>query len=133
MAVIKFDKDKARTLIKELSVISSDIETNLNGIRSSVIDKEISLLDSRLKVFGFRDKVIEIIQDDDSVVEEIIKEKYLKADYTPFARTFNSVVKSMGARVESSRSNTSKAIGDVVRSSSKWKVLNSLFNFIWGR
>lgn len=116
MAVIKFDKEKAKSLIKDLGRISSDIELNLKGIGESTIGKQISLTDSRLKVFGYRDKIIEMVQPDDTIVQEIVKEKFLKSDYTLFARTFNSLVKGITARSESSRSNTSKAIGEVVNS-----------------
>lgn len=123
MASIKFDREKANNLVKELTRFSTDIESNLSGIKNTVTGREISLNDSRLKVYGYRDKTIEITQDDGTVVEETVREKYLKHNYTSYAKTYNASVTNLYNKANSASTNATKAIEKVINSLNK---INSL-------
>lgn len=123
MASIKFDREKANNLVKELTRFSTDIESNLSGIKNTVTGREISLNDSRLKVYGYRDKTIEITQDDGTIVEETVREKYLKHNYTSYAKTYNANVTNLYNKANSASTNATKAIEKVINSLNK---INSL-------
>lgn len=123
MASIKFDREKANNLVKELTRFSTDIESNLSGIKNTVTGREISLNDSRLKVYGYRDKTIEVTQDDGTIVEETVREKYLKHNYTSYAKTYNANVTNLYNKANSASTNATKAIEKVINSLNK---INSL-------
>lgn len=127
MAVIKFDSEKADTLIKDLTQISSDIESNLGKVYTNTYGKEINLNDSRLKVYAFRDKVIEMVQEDGTVVEETIREQYLKNDYVSNARAYNQHVRNMYRKSNTAKTNATKAIESVVNSLKEIKNLINEF------
>ena len=78
MAVIKFDKDKANTLIRDLNRIASDIESNLRRVHTNTSGKEISLYSSLLKVYDFRTITESVLQEDGTYVDETRTEQYLK-------------------------------------------------------
>ena len=127
MAIIKFDSEKADALIKDLTQISSDIESNLGKVYTNTYGKEINLNDSRLKVYAYRDKVIEMVQEDGTVVEETIKEQYLKNDYVANARAYNQHVRNMYRKSKTAKTNATKAIESVVNSLKEIKNLINEF------
>ena len=123
MAVIKFDSEKADALIRDLMKISSDIESNLGKVYTNSYGKEINLNDSRLKVYGFRNKVIQIPQDDGTIVEETIREQYLKHDFVSNARAYNQHVRNIYRKSNVAKTNVTKVIESVVNSLKKVKNL----------
>ena len=127
MAVIKFDKDKANTLIRDLNRIASDIESNLRRVHTNTSGKEISLYSSLLKVYDFRTITESVLQEDGTYVDETRTEQYLKYDYTSYARTYNNYIRSILNRSTSASSKATKAIREVVSALVKLKSLVSDF------
>ena len=125
MAIIKFDSEKVDTLIRDLNRISSDIESNLGKVYNNSYGKEISLTDSRLKVYAYRNKTIDVTQEDGTVVQEIVREKYLKNDFVANARLFNKHVRSLYNRSNSAKTKATQSIESVVNSLNKVKALIS--------
>lgn len=127
MAIIKFDSEKADALIKDLNRISSEIESSLGKVYNNSYGKEINLSDSRLKVYAYRNKIIDVVQEDDTVVQETVRERYLKHDYVANARLFNKHVRNIFNRSNSAKTKATKSIESVVNSLNKIKTLISEF------
>ena len=127
MAVIKFDKDKANTLIRDLNRIASDIESNLRKVHTNTSGKEISLYSTLLKVYDFRTITESVLQEDGTYADETRTEQYLKYDYTSYARTYNNYVRSILNRSTSASNRATKAIREVVSALVKLKSLVSDF------
>lgn len=127
MAVIKFDKDKANTLIRDLNRISSEIESNLRKVQNNTAGKEISLYSSLLKVYDYRTITEQVLQEDGTYLEESRSERYLKYDYTSNARTYNNYIRSIMNRSNSASTKATQAIQQVVNALVKLKSLVSEF------
>ena len=125
MAIIKFDSEKADALIRDLNRISSDIESNLGKVYNNSHGKEISLNDSRLKVYAYRNKTIDVVQEDGTTIQEIVRERYLKNDFVANARLFNKHVRNLYNRSNSAKTKATKSIESVVNSLNKIKSLIS--------
>lgn len=125
MAIIKFDSEKADALIRDLNRISSDIESNLGKVYNNSHGKEISLNDSRLKVYAYRNKTIDVVQEDGTTVQEVVRERYLKNDFVANARLFNKHVRNLYNRSNSAKTKATKSIESVVNSLNKIKSLIS--------
>ena len=125
MAIIKFDSEKADALIRDLNRISSDIESSLGKVYNNSYGKEINLSDSRLKVYAYRNKTIDVTQEDGTVVQETVREKYLKHDFVANARLFNKHVRNIFNRSNSAKTKATKSIESVVNSLNKIKALIS--------
>ena len=81
MAVIKYDRDKAKALINELADISTEIDTNLNNVSSGVSGKKVRLSDKKIRDTGTRYWTVEEKQSDGTIVERTKSETYIKYDY----------------------------------------------------
>lgn len=127
MAIIKFDSEKADALIRDLKKISSDIESNMGKVYTNSYGKEINLNDSRLKVYAYRNKTIDVTQDDGTVVQEIVKEKYLKHNYVANARAYNQHVRNIYKKSNSAKTKATQSIESVINSLNKIKSLISEF------
>ena len=125
MAVIKFDKDKADSLIRDLNRISSDIERCLRKVNNTVANREVSLYDERLKVYDIKDVEVTTILEDGTEQVEIVQEEYLKYDYIANARAYNRAVRLLSAKSTSAKSNATLAIQSVVGALTKVKELIS--------
>ena len=121
MAVIKFDKDKADSLIRDLNRISSDIERCLRKVNNTVANREVSLYDERLKVYDIKDVEVTTILEDGTEQVEIVQEEYLKYDYIANARAYNRAVRLLSAKSTSAKSNATLAIQSVVGALTKVK------------
>ncbi len=127
MAIIKFDSEKADALIKELQKISSDIDSNMGKVRRNSYGKEINLNDSRLKVYAYRNKTVDVVQEDGTVIQEVKRERYLKHNYVSNARTFNQHVRNLYKRSDTAKTKATKSIESVINSLNKVKSLVSEF------
>lgn len=127
MTIIKFDSEKADALIRDLTKISSDIESNLGKVYTNSYGKEISLSDTRLKVYAYRDKLIDIVQEDGSVIQETIKEKYLKNNFVANARAYNQHIRNLYKRSSNAKTKATQSIESVINSLNKIKALISEF------
>ena len=125
MAVIKFDRDKADSLIRDLNRISSDIERCLRKVNNTVANREVSLYDERLKVYDVKDVEVTTVLEDGTEQVEIVQEEYLKYDYTANARVYNRAVRLLSSKSNSAKSNATLAIQSVVGALTKVKELIS--------
>ena len=125
MAVIKFDSEKADALIRDLNRISSELDSNFIKVYNIMRGKEINLTDAKLKVYTFIDKVIDIVQDDGTIVQETIKEKVLTNDFVANARIYNKHVRNMYSRSKTAKENAVRTIESVINSLNKVKSLIS--------
>ena len=123
MSVIKFNSDKADALIRDLNKISADIESNLRSVYANSYGKEINLSSSSLKVYAYRDKIVDIVQEDGTIVQETIKEKYLKHDYVSNARLYNQSIRNLNKCSNNEKNKTLKYIESVIISLNKIKSL----------
>ena len=114
MAVIKYDRDKAKALINELADISADIDTNLNSVTSGVSGKKVRLSDKKIRDTGTRYWTVEEKQSDGTIIERTKSETYIKYDYTSFAQKFNALIDKIISRASSSQSKSSQAIQEVI-------------------
>ncbi len=127
MAVIKFDSEKADALIRDLKKISSDIDSNMRKVYSNSYGKEINLNDSRLKVYDYRNKTVDVEQEDGTIVQEVKRERYLKHNFVANARTYNQHVRNLYKKSNSAKKKASKSIESVINSLNKIKALISEF------
>lgn len=125
MAIIKFDSEKADALIRDLNRISSELDSNFSKVYSNSHGKEISLTDSRLKVYAYRNKTVDVAQEDGTVIQETVREKYLKNDFVANARLYNKHVRNIYNRSNSARTKATKSIESVINSLNKIKTLIS--------
>ena len=61
MTIIKFDSEKADALIRDLTTISSNLDSNFTKIHNNSRNREISLSDSRLQVWANKTETIDVL------------------------------------------------------------------------
>ena len=128
MAIIKFDSEKADALIRDLKKISSDIESNMGKVYTNSFGKEINLSDSRLKVYAYRNKTIDVYNEEDgTTTQEIVRERYLKHDFVSNARAYNQHVRNLYKRSNSAKTKATQSIERIINSLNKIKSLISEF------